>query len=52
MNLGIDLPQKLKNKLSVMAEWHSHFFDFEPVKETPDFSSYRSELASPQEIFF
>lgn len=25
--------------------WPSHFFDFQAVKETPDFSSYRREIS-------
>ena len=31
------------------SNWPTNFFDFQAVKETPDFSSYRSELAPPKE---
>lgn len=34
------------------AKWPSNFFDFQAVKETPDFSSYRSELRPPKEDIF
>ena len=34
------------------SNWPPHFFDFQAVKETPDFSSYRSELAAPKEDIF
>lgn len=29
--------------------WPFEFFSFEPVNETPDFKSYRSELQTPKE---
>ena len=34
------------------SSWPPHFFDFQAVKDVPDFSSYRSELASPKEDIF
>ena len=34
------------------SSWPPHFFDFEPIKETPDFSSYRQELTPPKENIF
>lgn len=34
------------------SNWPSHFFDFQAVKEAPDFSSYRSELTPPKENIF
>lgn len=34
------------------SSWPLHFFDFEPVKETPDFSIYRKELSDPKEDIF
>ncbi len=34
------------------STWSAHFFDFQAIKETPDFSSYRNELAPPKEDIF
>lgn len=34
------------------SQWSPHFFDFAPVKDAPDFSSYRNELAPPKEDIF
>lgn len=78
MNLSVYLPEKLENKLSLIAQhrhasknaivrealeewmahnypasnWPPHFFDFRAVEETPDFSSYRSDLAPAKEDIF
>jgi len=34
------------------SSWPPHFFDFQALKETPDFSSYRNDLAPPKEDVF
>lgn len=34
------------------SNWPPHFFDFEAIKEAPDFSSYRHELSPPKEDIF
>ena len=34
------------------SNWPPHFFDFEPIKEAPDFESYRKELSPPKEDMF
>lgn len=34
------------------STWPSHFFDFQAVKEAPDFSETRAELLSPKEDIF
>lgn len=78
MNFSVYLPQKIANKLSLLAQqhhtsknaiirealeewfthhypksqWSSHFFDFAPIEDVPDFSSYRNELAPPKEDIF
>lgn len=75
MNFSVYLPQKLANKLSLLAQqqhtsknaiirealekwitqhspksqWSPHVFDFAPIEDTPDFASYRNELAPPKE---
>lgn len=34
------------------SSWPLHFFDFDGVKEVPDFSSYREELSVLKEVIF
>lgn len=34
------------------SKWRPHFFDFEPIKESPNFESYREELLPPKEDIF
>jgi hypothetical protein len=34
------------------SSWPPHFFDFEPINDAPDFSSYRKDLSPPKEDIF
>ncbi len=36
-------------KKHTITQWEAGFFDFEPIKNCPDFTQYRHELEHPNE---